>query len=79
MSRLPGGQNQKPQNVRKGTEPKYIPAAPGVLNKNGTNVLGGLVKGCNAVGLGLIFAAMMRVLFAVFEQVAVQLLYMVFR
>ncbi len=41
--------------------------------------LSSLVKGRDAVGLGPVFAAMMRILFAVFEQVAVHLLDMVFR
>ena len=43
------------------------------------NRLSRLVKGRDAVGLGPVFAAMMRILFAVFEQVAVHLLDMVFR
>src|ERR1700688_1606780 len=38
-----------------------------------------LVKCGNAVGQRLVSSAMIRVLFAVFEEVAVQLLYVVFR
>jgi len=46
--------------------------------KHDGDLLSSLVKGPDAVGLGLVFSAMMRILFAVFEQVAVQLLEMVF-
>jgi hypothetical protein len=42
------------------------------------NLFSGLVERDNIVGLGLVIAAMMRVFFAVLEQVAMQLLDVVF-